>query len=90
MDSQATASREQPLVDPSLTWKEYDRGVLTETGIAMNSTAAFVFKFCDGSHTVDEIADAYSAKFGISGEMARDDVNSVIDLLRKQKILVAK
>ena len=38
-----------------VTWREYQRGVLTETGIAINPTAAFVFKQCDGERTLAEI-----------------------------------
>lgn len=42
-----------------VTWREYQRGVLAETGIAISPTAAFVFKQCDGERTLTEIVKSY-------------------------------
>lgn len=78
-----------PRMNAEVTWREYQRGVLTETGVAMNPTAAYVFKQCDGTQSLAEIIKSYQQAYGLEPEEAHDDVVSVIRELTEQKILLA-
>lgn len=79
---------EKPYQNPEVTWREYQRGIMTEVGLAMNPTAAFVFKNCDGARTVAELISSYQQEYGIDEETARTDVRSVVEELLDQKTLL--
>jgi len=80
----------RPQKNMAVTWREYQRGVLTETGVAMNPTAAYVFKQCDGERTLAEIVEAYQETYGLVPDAALDDVLSVVRELEEQKILLTE
>jgi len=79
----------QPCMNPEVTWREYQRGVLTETGIAMNPTASYVFKLCDGTHSIAEITKSYQHAYGLEPDVADEDVVMIIRELTEQKVLLA-
>ncbi|WP_409998918.1 PqqD family protein [Bradyrhizobium sp. SZCCHNR1083] len=79
---------EFPARHPSSDWREYAKGILTESGIAMNATAAFVFKRCDGATRTEDIVHSYSDEFAVPLETARADVAYVLKMLRDQSILL--
>jgi hypothetical protein len=83
-----TQSDDFPIRHPGADWREYAKGILTEGGIAMNTTAAFVFKRCDGATNSEQIVQQYREAFAVPVETAREDVAYILKCLREQSVLL--
>jgi hypothetical protein len=59
------------------------------TTYALNATARAIWELCDGTTTIDELADAISAVFAIDRAAAIDDVTTTIDHLRTADLVTA-
>lgn len=62
-------------------WREYERGCLLENGIALNQTATYIWKMCDGKTTVEEICKKLTEKYTVLSTEATKDVIKCINLL---------
>ena len=71
-----------------ISWREYERGILTENGLALNVSAGFIFKTCDGEHDLAQIAAAYQIRFGVDAECARSDVRQAVNELLALRLVV--
>lgn len=76
-----------PKIVPSVDYREYAQGLLTESGFALNTTAAYVFKCCDGLATPSEIAEGYARHFGVDSTAARTDVDQVLEMLVENNLV---
>ncbi len=56
-----------------------------DNGVAhhLNETASLVWHACDGSHTIDDVAEELVTRFDIDLETARRDVATVVTQLRE-------
>ena len=61
--------------------------VYLANGVAMNGTAGFVFKLCDGQHSLNQIIQLYCDAFQVDADVAKADVGSVLALLSENEIL---
>lgn len=67
-------------------WMLYDEK--NESIHIINSTAEFVWRLCDGSHSIDEIKQELMNIYRISeGIDVRKDVDSIIEKFHQLKIL---
>lgn len=71
-------------------WREYKRGCLIENGIALNDTATFIWKLCDGKTTIRKIITAVIKKYNIEEQTAENDVLKLIQLLIEENALKIK
>jgi hypothetical protein len=49
-----------------------------ETAFSLNNSATMVWKLCDGSRTVSDIADAIASELGVAAEDLIDDVSAAV------------
>lgn len=68
-------------------WREYKKGSLIENGIALNETATFIWKLCDGKRTINQIIREILKKYNTSEERAKDDTLGLIETLLKEKTI---
>lgn len=68
-------------------WREYKSGSLIENGIALNKTATFIWKLCDGKRTISQIIREILKKYNTSEEKARRDILGLIETLLKEKTI---
>jgi len=68
-------------------WREYEKGSLIENGIALNETATFVWKLCNGKKTVNQIIHKVLKKYNVSEERAKRDVLDWIETLLEEKTI---
>ena len=68
-------------------WREYKSGSLIENGVALNETATFIWKLCDGKRTVDQIISEVLKNYDVSEERTKQDILNYIKLLIKEKTL---
>ena len=68
-------------------WREYKSGSLIENGIALNETATFVWKLCDGKGTINQIILELLKKYSVSKQKAKKDVLNCIKTLAKEKTI---
>jgi len=68
-------------------WREYKNGSLIENGIALNETATFIWKLCDGKRTINQIVVEVLKNYDVSEERARKDVLNCIKILIKEKTI---
>ena len=54
---------------------------------SLNLTAAFVFKLCDGEHSVEDITNKVASNFDVKRERAQEDVERVIEELKELRLL---
>ncbi len=55
----------------------------------LNMTAAKIFQLCDGSHTLEEIAEAFSDSFdGVEPQKAYEDVKQTMAILEAKHLVV--
>jgi len=71
-------------------WREYKKGCLIENGIALNETATFIWKCCDGIKTINDIVSEVAKHYKIKREKAKKDVLKLIKILLKEKALRLK
>ena len=60
--------------------------LIPEGVVRLNPTAAEVLELCDGERSVDDIADALSARY--DGAELRDDVQELIDAMAQKGLVV--
>jgi len=53
----------------------------------LNSTASFVFTYCNGGITIEEIARQAALAFGLKLEVAKRDISSIISFLQEQELV---
>src|SRR5512135_3657140 len=53
----------------------------------LNSTASFIFTYCNGDSTIEEIARQSALAFGLTPEEAMRDVISMISFLQKEELV---
>lgn len=70
-----------------LDWREYKKGSLLENGIAMNETATFIWKLCDGKTTIDKIISEVTKRYDVDRQAAEKDVLKLIKVLLEEKAL---
>jgi hypothetical protein len=68
-------------------WREYKNGSLVENGIALNKTATFIWKLCNGKRTVNQIILNVLQKYNIPEERAKKDVLDWIKILVEEKTI---
>lgn len=76
-------------VKPIKIWevREYEKGSLLENGIALNETATFIYKLCNGEKTVTEIIETLLEKYKVNKKKAQSDViNCIKELLGSNSI----
>lgn len=71
-------------------WREYEKGSLIENGIALNETATFIWKLCDGKRTIDQIIQKLMEEYRVSEKRAKRDVLNLIETLLKEKTIELK
>ncbi len=76
----------RPRRDETIVWRELEREVLvlSDQGLTLrvlNSTASAVWKLCDGSRTVEEIAVEIAALFEVDRETAERDTADFIETM---------
>lgn len=54
----------------------------------LNGTAREIYLLCDGTRSLEEIADAFAETYSISVEQARADVDDVVNRLSALHVLV--
>jgi len=64
-------------------WREYEKGSLIENGIALNETATFIWKLCDGKRTINEIISIMVDKYDVERKVAEKDIVDCIKILVK-------
>jgi pyrroloquinoline quinone biosynthesis protein D len=60
--------------------------LIPEGAVRLNPTAAQVLELCDGERSLDDIADALSARY--DGADVRDDVVELVDAMAQKGLLV--
>lgn len=73
-----------------LRWDERDEKwmiVYPERGLVLNASAAAIVKLCDGTRSVDEIAEALAAASGAPLERVAGDVRTLVARLAEKRIL---
>ena len=82
--------------DGYIKFKSYDGWVITPIGneskknkviITLNETAAEIWDMLKEEKDADEIAKAFSEKYGISFDRAKNDVSKIVEPLIKKGIL---
>jgi hypothetical protein len=64
--------------------------VKTEWAQTLNPTAAIVWEFCDGEHTVADIAQELATLLGSEGTELGDDVSKLVAELGEAGLLIDK
>lgn len=65
-------------------WREYEKGSLLENGLALNSTATFIWKAIDGKTELRDIAKSLSKTFGIDYKKAEEDLLACVTILYEE------
>lgn len=78
----------RPQRNPDVEWRRYERGALTESGVAMNSSATRILELCDGTRDLGQIAEAYGAHYGIDPAQAVRDATTTVAELDRFGVLV--
>ena len=60
--------------------------LIPEGAVRLNATAAEVLGLCDGERSLDDIADALSARY--EGADVRDDVLELVDAMAQRGLVV--
>jgi len=55
--------------------------------ITLNPIGALIWEMCDGSHSVGEIVDAISRRFGVDREQVSQDVRRFLERLEPYNVL---
>lgn len=61
-------------------WRDYQKGSLTENGLALNETAAFIWGCCDGKTSVGEIVKKLVDEYEVDEKTAKSDTFDCLDL----------
>ena len=70
-----------PYILPNLIIRKFKKGILLDSGVALNDTAAFILEHCNGSNTVRDIMLSIQKEYNINQEIAKDDVIECIQAL---------
>ena len=58
-----------------------------ERGLVLNASAAEIVKLCDGTRSIDEIAEALAAASGAQRERVARDVRALIERLTEKRLV---
>ena len=58
-----------------------------ERGLVLNASAAEIVKLCDGTRSIDEIAEALAATSGAQLERVASDVRALIERLTEKRLV---
>ena len=83
-----------PQRNPKLAWREIDgEAVIISPDDSqvheLNETASVIWKFADGEHSVDQIAEAVAEGYEVPIDVAQADVRELIDVLSAKCLLMA-
>ncbi|MEI9997379.1 MAG: PqqD family protein [Rhizomicrobium sp.] len=67
--------------------KEFERGILIAPDIALNDTAAFVFRALDGKRSVIDVANAVAGAYAVGREEAVEDVIAILEHLEESGVV---
>ena len=56
----------------------------------LNPTAGYIWTYCDGTQSIDEIVDRLVAEYDIDSATCRKDVSDVVSQFRRLDLLVPK
>ncbi|MBQ8360292.1 MAG: PqqD family protein [Oscillospiraceae bacterium] len=56
--------------------------------ITLNPTGAYIWELLEQEHTVESLVDALTARYDVSAEKARADVESFIDRLKSTGAII--
>jgi len=66
----------------------YGKGILFNNGFALNETASFIFKMCNGENSLIEIINALSNDYNVPNAELLLDVRSCIEEMLKNELIV--
>jgi hypothetical protein len=83
-----------PQRNPKLAWREIDgEAVIISPDDSqvheLNETASVIWKFADGKHSVDQIAEVVAGGYEVPIEVAQADVSELIEMLSAKGLLMA-
>jgi hypothetical protein len=83
-----------PQRNPKLAWREIDgEAVIISPDDSqvheLNETASVIWKFADGKHSVDQIAEVVAEGYEVPVEVAQADVRELIEMLSAKGLLMA-
>ena len=83
-----------PERNPKLAWREIDgEAVIISPDDSqvheLNETASVIWKFADGKHSVDQIAEVVAEGYEVPVEVAQADVRELIEMLSAKGLLMA-
>jgi len=83
-----------PQRNPKLAWREIDGEVVIispdDSQVhELNETASLIWKFADGKHSVDQIAEVVAEGYEVPVEVAQADVRELIEMLSAKSLLMA-
>jgi hypothetical protein len=76
-----------PKKNESITYRKMPKGVLTESGFALNNTAMEILNLCDSKTSAASIAKKMAQKYGIDDETMKADVLETLESLKDAKII---
>jgi Coenzyme PQQ synthesis protein D (PqqD) len=77
-----------PRLRPNCKWREYLRGIIIEPELALNETAAVLFRLIDGKKSITEISLEASKHYqNITVEKVLEDARALIERLEEEKIV---
>ena len=69
--------------------RSYKSGIMMDNGLALNETAADIYRRCDGKTTIGDLIKTYGITYAIDHETATGDVQSVLShLVDHQAIII--
>lgn len=71
-----------PQKNESVTYRKMPKGILTESGFALNNTAMEILDLCDSKTSVAAIIEKMARKYGIDDESINSDVLETMELLK--------
>jgi hypothetical protein len=83
-----------PERNPKLAWREIDGEAVIISPVdsqvhELNETASVIWKFADGRHSVDQIAEVVAEGYEVPLEVAQADVRELIEMLSAKGLLMA-
>ena len=76
-----------PMRNRQIHWRVYKSGSLFDTGFALNETATFALKLCDGSNTIQKIASEMAEHYKISYSEAESDLKELLEVLTENDLI---
>jgi len=69
-------------------YRIYGKGILFNNGFALNETATLVFRQCNGKNNFSEITNMLLSEYNVSTEEALADVNTCIEEMLENGIII--